>query len=173
MYADGGPPRRRCGSVRCARFKRGGSATGTSPRGLGAAVRGSAIEVPAVATDDVHKSRDVNLGWTMVRAESLTPAAITEAIRNGCSYASHGPVIEDFGIRDGVVRIACSPAAVIQFLYDGSGGGRTFRAPASAGMNPRSSATSSAEVAAGARAVVGQGERWRRQVRLDRGRATG
>jgi len=84
--------------------------------------------VAGLATDDVHKSKDLDLGWTMVRAPALTQENILAAIESGCFYASCGPAVEDFRIENNTVRIRCSSSAVIRFFYNGSGGGRTFRA---------------------------------------------
>jgi len=84
--------------------------------------------LPAVATDDVHSSRNINLGWTMVKAKALNTAEIMDSISNGCYYASAGPVIEDFRAVDGTVTLKSSPAAQIRFLFSGSGGGRTIYA---------------------------------------------
>lgn len=84
--------------------------------------------IPAVATDDVHSSKNINIGWTMIKAKGLTKPQIMDAIANGSYYASCGPVIEDFKAQDGTISLTCSPAVMIRFLYNGSGGGRTFYA---------------------------------------------
>lgn len=76
------------------------------------------------AVDDVHKSAWINTGWTMIRARSLTKADVMDAFARGCTYASCGPVIEDFRIGNGMVRLRCSPVSEIRFHFDGSGGGR-------------------------------------------------
>jgi predicted metal-dependent phosphoesterase TrpH len=80
--------------------------------------------LPAVATDDVHKSEELNHGWTMIKAQSLDTAAIMEAIASGCFYASCGPVIEDCRIEAGVIRIATSPVRQVNFFFNGSAGGQ-------------------------------------------------
>lgn len=71
--------------------------------------------LPAIATDDVHHSENVNLGWTMVRAKELTIKAIMDALKAGCYYASCGPTINDYRVEEGIVKIKCSPAARICF----------------------------------------------------------
>lgn len=55
-----------------------------------------------VSSDDAHQFQswgtDVSnpgRGWVMVRADSLTPAAVTQAMRGGRFYASSGVVLED------------------------------------------------------------------------------
>jgi len=84
----------------------------------------------AVATDDVHKTSEINRGWTMIKAKTLDTAAIMKAIGSGCYYASGGPVIEDCRIEAGVIRIATSPIQQACFLFDGSAGGHVERAEA-------------------------------------------
>lgn len=86
--------------------------------------------VPAVASDDVHKSPGAGLCWTMIRAPALNTTAILEAIGAGCFYASTGPVVEDWRIEGGVARLKCSPVSTIRFLCSGAGGGRVQRAAA-------------------------------------------
>ena len=79
------------------------------------------------AVDDTHRGSEVGMGWTMVRARGLNKSEIMEAIASGSYYASCGPVIEDFRVEDGVVRVRVSPVAEIRFLFDRQGGGKCFR----------------------------------------------
>lgn len=72
--------------------------------------------VSAVAVDDVHKERDIFMGWVMIRAESLTVESIMNALRTGCFYSSCGPVIEDFGVEDGRLFLRCSPVSEAHFV---------------------------------------------------------
>jgi len=72
--------------------------------------------LPASACDDTHGGRDIFMGWTMIKAQSLTVAAVMEALRSGCYYSSCGPVIEDFAVKDGLATVRCSPAAEIHFI---------------------------------------------------------
>lgn len=81
----------------------------------------------AVAVDDVHRGRDIFMGWTWIKAESLTVESVMDAIRSGCFYASTGPVIEDARITDGKMTVKCSPAAEIHFMAQRSYG-RSFYA---------------------------------------------
>jgi hypothetical protein len=71
--------------------------------------------VPAVATDDIHKSKNIGLGWTMIKARELNTNEIINALKTGCYYASCGPIIEDFKVENGVASIKCSPATQICF----------------------------------------------------------
>ncbi|MCG2769835.1 MAG: CehA/McbA family metallohydrolase, partial [Anaerolineae bacterium] len=83
--------------------------------------------IPAVAVDDTHRGRDIFMGWTMIKAESLTVPAVMEALRRGRYYASCGPVIEDLHIDDGKVVLCCSPVAEVHFVCS-SWRGRSFYA---------------------------------------------
>jgi hypothetical protein len=83
--------------------------------------------LPAIAVDDVHHGGDIFMGWTWIRAESLTVEAVMDALRSGCYYASTGPTIEDARMVDGKVSVKCSPASEIQFIAQRSAG-RVIRA---------------------------------------------
>ena len=77
-----------------------------------------------VASDDVHKSANVGLAWTMIKAENLNEQSILDALENGSFYASNGPVIEDFYVDENMkVSVKCSPARKIVFRINGSGNG--------------------------------------------------
>ncbi len=86
--------------------------------------------IPAVASDDVHATAEINRAWTMVKAPTLDVAAILGAIERGCTYASCGPVIEDCRIEGDTIRIATSPVKQVTFYYDGAAGGHVVRAEA-------------------------------------------
>ncbi len=72
--------------------------------------------VPAFAVDDTHRDRDIFMGWTMIKAPDLSVDSVLSALRTGCCYASSGPVVEDFRIRDGKAVVKCSPAAEVHFM---------------------------------------------------------
>ncbi|GAB6187093.1 CehA/McbA family metallohydrolase [Thermopirellula anaerolimosa] len=84
--------------------------------------------VGGIGTDDLHNSRLINLGWTMIKAPSLDVAAIMDAVERGAYYASAGPTIDDCRIEDGAVRIVTSPVRKVIFRYDGWGNGYVVRA---------------------------------------------
>ena len=71
--------------------------------------------LPAMAVDDAHNSKHLNLGWTMIKAKELTAKAIIDSLKKGCHYSSCGPTIEDFRVEDGVAKIKCSPVSQIRF----------------------------------------------------------
>lgn len=86
--------------------------------------------LPAVASDDVHKTAEINRGWTMIKAASLDTAAILKALESGSAYSSCGPVIEDCRIEGGAIRIATSPVKQVNFYFDGAAGGYLVQAEA-------------------------------------------
>lgn len=86
--------------------------------------------VPAVATDDVHKTSEINRGWTMIRAASLDSAAILNALEAGCCYSTCGPVIEDCRIEGNEIRVATSAVKQVNFFFDGAAGGHVVEAEA-------------------------------------------
>jgi len=72
--------------------------------------------IACVAVDDNHHATPVSVGgFVMVKAETLTPSAIADALGKGSFYASSGPLIYDFYAEDGVAHISCSPAERIVF----------------------------------------------------------
>lgn len=83
----------------------------------------------AVATDDSHGAKaGTGCAWTWLKMRELTPSAVIEAIRTGCTYCSTGPVIEDFRIRDdGHIVLKCSPAKYVYFVvHNAPAGGVEF-----------------------------------------------
>lgn len=65
-----------------------------------------------IATDDSHDYIQFGLGqanpgrgWTMVRAEELTPAALYRAMINGDFYASTGVELKDFHVTNRAIQI--------------------------------------------------------------------
>lgn len=72
--------------------------------------------VGGVAVDDIHRGTDMFMGWTWIKAPSLTAAEITAAIETGCYYASTGPEIHTFELRDTAAVVECSPAAEIRLI---------------------------------------------------------
>ncbi|NLX56513.1 MAG: CehA/McbA family metallohydrolase [Planctomycetaceae bacterium] len=86
--------------------------------------------VAGVATDDVHATGQINLGWTMIKAPSLDTNAVLNAIESGCFYSSCGPIIEDCRIEEGTIRVVTSPVRQISFFFDGAAGGHVVRAGA-------------------------------------------
>jgi len=88
--------------------------------------RGPGAPVGAAASDDLHRVKDFNAGWMMIKTEAVTQEAFVDAIRRLAFYASTGPAAE-FGVREGA--IACeTDASSIRFIdakgavrYDATG----------------------------------------------------
>jgi hypothetical protein len=71
--------------------------------------------IPAIAVDDVHSDNSLRMGWTMIKAESLTLDAIMAALRAGAFYASTGPEFTDMRVEGDSVVVECTPVQKIQF----------------------------------------------------------
>ena len=70
-----------------------------------------------VASDDGHQAFHFGNGWVRVNAEKSV-SAILQALKSGAFYASCGPEIHDFYVKDGVAHIACSPCHSVVFFCD-------------------------------------------------------
>ena len=82
--------------------------------------------LPAVAVDDVHRGRDIFMGWTMLRAASPAVADVMAALRAGSYYASCGPEFVDFRLVNGVAELRCSPVSEIHFMCRGACGNSLY-----------------------------------------------
>lgn len=66
----------------------------------------------AFATDDAHfndHDADAFGGWVHVKADSLDPASLLEALKAGHYYSSQGPSIQNLSIEGNILEIECSP----------------------------------------------------------------
>lgn len=75
-----------------------------------------------LATDDSHnyhlfgsKYSNAGRGWVMVRADSLTPAALIRAMEKGDFYATTGVVLDDVGVRDNTLAIDIREEEGVQY----------------------------------------------------------
>ena len=81
----------------------------------------SGRNVGAIAVDDAHYYRgDAGLGWTMVKANSKTPAAILSALKAGDYYASTGPEILHVESDGENLFVECTPVDFIGLMGKGS-----------------------------------------------------
>ncbi len=94
--------------------------------------RGPAAPVGAAATDDLHRERDFDTGWVMVKTASVSREAFLGALRQLAMYASTGPEAE-FGVRDGAITCE-TDAGRIRFLdaldaarYEAASGHAAYR----------------------------------------------
>lgn len=68
------------------------------------------------ATDDAHDIGTHDLGgFIMVKTREFTHRGILDAIRDGSFYASGGPLLHDFYVKDSVAYITCEPCQHIYF----------------------------------------------------------
>lgn len=84
-----------------------------------------------VASDDNHNAPELPDsfgGWVVVAAPELTRDAVVRALVEGAFYASSGPSIENWGVRDGRAWVACSPCERVSLIAGGPVGvGETHR----------------------------------------------
>jgi hypothetical protein len=86
----------------------------------------SGMRLWGIALDDAHLTDwwpDFALGWIVVLADSKSPDAIKNAIRNGNFYSSCGPTIEHWTRQGTTVTFQCSPAKTISWNSIGPYGG--------------------------------------------------
>lgn len=83
----------------------------------------------ATASDDVHEPQDLFGGWIWVKAAERSKEAITDALFSGTFYASSGPIIYDFGLKNGEVYLNCSECRAVHFVSYYSKGESFFAKP--------------------------------------------
>lgn len=82
----------------------------------------------ATASDDNHNDgivEDSFGGFIVVKAEGLDHESIINAMISGNYYSSSGPEIYDWGIRDNMAYVECSPVSRVNFMagnYINAGG---------------------------------------------------
>ena len=77
-----------------------------------------------IAADDSHGTVDAFGGYVMIKADSLTYEAVTDALVKGNFYACCGrgaPEIKELYVEDGVATVVTSPAKYIYFNTGGRG----------------------------------------------------
>ena len=75
----------------------------------------------ACATDDAHFHSDDHFGgWVMVKAETLDPDALLEALKAGNYYSSQGPELHDVRVGGEEIVVSCSPVSRVMALGHGS-----------------------------------------------------
>lgn len=77
------------------------------------------IKIHGLASDDNHNEgvfADSFGGFVWVKAEELSHDRIIEALLTGNYYSSSGPEIYDWGVRDGVVWVECSPVVRVNVI---------------------------------------------------------
>ncbi|MGN1192753.1 MAG: PHP domain-containing protein [Dorea sp.] len=79
----------------------------------------SGKQIFATASDDNHNDgivEDSFGGYIVVRAQELTHEAIINSIIEGNYYSSTGPQIRDWGIKNNIVYVKCSPVNRVNFI---------------------------------------------------------
>jgi hypothetical protein len=76
--------------------------------------RGPAASVGGAAVDDLHRDRDFNTGWIMVKTAAVAPEAFLAALRARAFVASTGPYAE-LGVHGGTI-VCSTDAGRIRFL---------------------------------------------------------
>jgi hypothetical protein len=80
--------------------------------------KGPSDPIGAVAADDLHRIRDLNMGWVMVKCRDVSAGSFLDALRSMAFYASTGPVA-GFGVHGGAIQVE-TDAPVIRF-FDAAG----------------------------------------------------
>lgn len=82
----------------------------------------SGTRLGGVASDDNHNAPGLDDsfgGWVVVAAPELTRSSVVRALMEGAFYASSGPAIENWGIRNGRAWVACSPCERVSLIAGG------------------------------------------------------
>lgn len=77
------------------------------------------IHINGVASDDNHNKLQMSDsfgGYIVVKAQSLDHDAITRSIIAGNYYSSQGPSFYEWGIRNGLAYVECSPVKQVRFI---------------------------------------------------------
>ena len=93
----------------------------------------------AFATDDAHFRTDDHFGgWVQVKAGSLDPDDLLQALKRGAYYSSQGPVIHNIEIEGSELHVTCSPVNTVVALCGNSrSAGRSGRSITSATVDLR------------------------------------
>jgi hypothetical protein len=84
----------------------------------------SGRKIWGTSTDDMHKLTEgyviptIDIGWIMIRANTLTEDSIRAALARGDFYGSNGVEISYYSIDDNTINISSSNATKIKFIGD-------------------------------------------------------
>ena len=67
------------------------------------------LRLPALAVDDVHRPRDLFMGWTEICCEKRTRECVAEALKNGSYYSTQGPRFKRISFKDGIFEAEFTP----------------------------------------------------------------
>ena len=86
----------------------------------------SGKRIHCVAGDDSHSEAGSGFSWMMIKAESLSYEAVTDALVKGNFYSSRGPKIHELYVEDGVMHVKTSDAQGILFASMARNPGRIY-----------------------------------------------
>lgn len=75
-----------------------------------------------VSDDSHHPGFDSDHGWTWLRVEERSPAAVLAALAAGSFYGSSGPLLHDVVVDGDEVEVRCSPARSVTLVSGRSTG---------------------------------------------------
>jgi hypothetical protein len=84
----------------------------------------SGRKIWGTATDDMHKLTEglviptIDIGWIMIRANSLNPDSVRAALIRGDFYGSNGVEISYYSVDGNTINISSSNATKIKFIGD-------------------------------------------------------
>ncbi len=78
--------------------------------------KGRTGRIWAVATDDAHNPEAIGRGWIMLKATSLSEAAVRRSLEAGDFYASSGPSFSALGVMRGAMTASSPDASTIRFI---------------------------------------------------------
>ena len=84
----------------------------------------SSRKIWGTATDDMHKLTEglviptIDIGWVMIRANSLNPDSIRAALTRGDFYGTNGVEISYYAVDGNIINISSANATKIKFIGD-------------------------------------------------------
>lgn len=75
-----------------------------------------------VTDDSHHPGFDSDHGWTWLRVQERTPAAVLAALASGSFYGSSGPLLRGIEVAGDEVEVSCSPARSVMLVSGRSTG---------------------------------------------------
>ncbi|MFA6929582.1 MAG: CehA/McbA family metallohydrolase [Lentisphaeria bacterium] len=76
----------------------------------------------ALAVDDVHGTRDLFKGFTMICAENASPQALLKALKEGSFYASQGPQFQSISLENKNFSAEFDPCEEVILLSNSASG---------------------------------------------------
>ncbi len=67
------------------------------------------LPFPALAVDDVHRPRDLFMGWTEICCEERTRECVADALKRGSFYSTQGPKFKRLSFKDGIFEAEFTP----------------------------------------------------------------